>query len=100
MTIHQSLNDKTFTGKKKEVVRIATVVQNVNFYFSCMVENADSKTVLRWFATDNSTISQSPGNNGSQVLNLPKVRASDIKEYVCKDTASGNDARLLLTTGK
>ena len=99
IVIRQSRTENVVTGDGTwQVVGIATVRLGGYNTFLCMMANDDNAT-LRWFATDNfTTISQSSVSAG-QLLTISNTQDSDIGEYVCRNTVSGNEARLNLTRG-
>lgn len=98
IVIHQSRDEDLVIGDGTwEVIGIATVRVGGYNTFLCMTN--DDNAVLRWFAMDDfTTISQSSVSAG-QLLTISNTQESDIGEYVCTDTVSGDEARLNLTSG-
>ena len=80
-----------------QVIGIATVQLSGCYTFLCMTD--DDGASLRWYAVGNfTTVSQSSVHAG-QLLTINETQESDFGEYVCRDIASGNEARLNLTGG-
>ena len=100
--IRQSRNNATRVEGSWVVTEIATVARNEAFTFYCTTEGSNRQSAtLQWEAEYLFTsLSQHTVEGGKLlVFRAPGIQLSQIGQYICKDTQTGDAARLLLSEG-
>ena len=98
--ICQSRSNATRVEGSWVVTEIATVARNEGFTFYCTTEGSNRQPeTLQWEAVNLFTSLSQQTVEGGKLLVFGSIRLSQIRPYICRDTQTGDEARLELREG-